>query len=174
MSVYFPLLAFQSTMSVRLSHIGSTNSTRIPPPPPPPPAVAAAKTTSPSPSPRIDKDLLSASAAASAAAVGGDDDDDITRSPSLDLSSQRAEVAAEAKRGLNVGGSGQVSSGKKGTKGGGGGGKSSASVREEMVLFVKIFFIMGLSFFTEVLHIGLHRDHRGMKWCNYGLEVRTT
>ena len=172
MSVYFPLLAFQSTVSVRLSHLGSTNSTRIsPPPPPPPPDVAAAKTTSPSPSPRIDKDLLSAAAAS--AAVGGDDDD-ITRSPSLDLSSQRAELAAEAKRGLNVGGSGQVSSGKKGTKGGGGGGKSSASVREEMVLFVKIFFIMGLSFFTEVLHIGLHRDHRGMKWCNYGLEVRTT
>ncbi len=49
---------------------------------------------------------------------------------------------------------------------------ASSSMREQMVLFVKIFFIMGLSFFTEVLHIALHRDHRKMKRCSYELEVR--
>ncbi len=48
---------------------------------------------------------------------------------------------------------------------------SNSSAREEMVLFVKIFFIMGLSFSTEVLHIALHGDHGGMKRCSLALEV---
>ena len=44
--------------------------------------------------------------------------------------------------------------------------------REEMVLFVKLFAIMGLTWFTECLHVVLHdHDHTYSDYCNFYVEA---
>jgi hypothetical protein len=48
---------------------------------------------------------------------------------------------------------------------------SNENKREQIVLFVKLFVIMGLSWFSEVLHIFLHGDHSHNEHCNFVVEV---
>ena len=47
----------------------------------------------------------------------------------------------------------------------------SLDTREQLVLFTKLFLIMGLSWFSECIHIELHGDHTNMKNCNFYVEV---
>jgi hypothetical protein len=49
--------------------------------------------------------------------------------------------------------------------------QSRESRREQLILFVKLFVIMGLSWFSEVVHVFLHGDHSQNEHCNYLLEV---
>merc|ERR1719245_2338058 len=46
----------------------------------------------------------------------------------------------------------------------------SQESREEMVLFVKLFAIMGLTWFTECVHVVLH-DHSYSDYCNFYVEA---
>ena len=47
----------------------------------------------------------------------------------------------------------------------------SLDTREQLVLFTKLFLIMGLSWLSECIHIELHGDHTNMKNCNFYVEV---
>ena len=56
--------------------------------------------------------------------------------------------------------------------GGSGSRLTSDTTREEMLLFVKIFFVMGLTWLVEVFHPLLHGDHRDVKGgCSLYFEV---
>ena len=48
---------------------------------------------------------------------------------------------------------------------------STNDTREQLVLFTKLFLIMGLSWLSECIHIELHGDHQNMEYCNFYLEV---
>lgn len=52
-----------------------------------------------------------------------------------------------------------------------GSGSFNSDTREQLVLFTKLFLIMGLSWLSECIHIELHGDHTDMVYCNFYLEV---
>lgn len=47
----------------------------------------------------------------------------------------------------------------------------TSDTREELFLFTKLFFIMGLSWFLECFHVELHGDHSTMRYCSFYTEV---
>ena len=48
---------------------------------------------------------------------------------------------------------------------------SSNDTKEQLVLFTKLFLIMGLSWLSECIHIELHGDHSDLHHCNFYFEV---
>ena len=46
-----------------------------------------------------------------------------------------------------------------------------SDTKEQMVLFTKLFFIMGITWISECIHIELHGDHTTMVQCNFYFEV---
>ena len=46
-----------------------------------------------------------------------------------------------------------------------------SDTKEQMVLFTKLFLIMGITWLSECIHIELHGDHSDMVHCNFYLEV---
>ena len=48
---------------------------------------------------------------------------------------------------------------------------STNDTKEQLVLFTKLFLIMGLSWLSECIHIELHGDHQDLHDCNFYLEV---
>ena len=43
--------------------------------------------------------------------------------------------------------------------------------KEQLVLFTKLFLIMGITWLSECIHVELHGDHTNMEHCNFHLEV---
>jgi hypothetical protein len=45
--------------------------------------------------------------------------------------------------------------------------------KAQLLLFLKLFVVMGLSWFSDVIHIELHGDHQKLRHCNFHLEARS-
>ena len=43
---------------------------------------------------------------------------------------------------------------------------------EQLILFTKLFIIMGLTWLGECIHVMIHGDHTNNELCNFYVEVR--
>ncbi|CAB4061742.1 MTH [Lepeophtheirus salmonis] len=56
-------------------------------------------------------------------------------------------------------------------RGGGRLSHTNIEIREQLILFTKLFLIMGLTWISECIHVEIHEDHQDLEDCNFYLEV---